>query len=43
MVGLLSPDELPKMILERQYFIDYRTSHRLDSARLLVVWLYRQI
>ncbi len=34
MIGLLSADELPKTILERQDFIDYFTSHRIDSIVL---------
>jgi hypothetical protein len=32
--SLLLPDEFPKMILERQDFIDDRTSHRIDSIVL---------
>jgi len=31
MASLLSPDQLPKTILERQYFIDDCTSHRIYS------------
>jgi hypothetical protein len=32
--SVLSPDEFPEMILERQYFIDDRTSHCTDPIAL---------